>query len=394
MNKHTLASHNIKLLFWGHLFGNLKFLTPVLTLFYYERGLDASSILIVMLFFSIGVLVGELPTGIFADRYGAKAAFIFGSILAVISHGLLLVAFEPWVFFLSSFLYGFAATFFSGADEALIYESLKMSGEQNLMEKAMGIIQSAGFIITIFVVLIGAFIAKDLSEAQFRLLIILGVCFQSIQVILSFRIINPVTQGTYRENPFLQIKEGLAVIRNNTAVLWMFLNITLVFIPTAAVFEQFDQKLMVDAGLPVAWIGVIYAAGASIAFMTSRSISLITSRINRIHLLKLTGYTGAAGLFIVGMIGDVLPLILFIVLLMRVVKAIRYPVYSQLSNEYFSSKVRATTISLLSMTDSLCDLLLFGSFAGMAAFGFSYMFLAGGIVAIIGAMLPIRQKFN
>ncbi|MCF6409741.1 hypothetical protein [Pseudalkalibacillus salsuginis] len=46
---------------------------------------------------------------------------------------------------MSSLLTGIAATFFSGADEALIYESLILSNEENKMDKAMGQIGSAKY---------------------------------------------------------------------------------------------------------------------------------------------------------------------------------------------------------------------------------------------------------
>ena len=72
MLKGTLASHNIRVLFWAELFGSVRFIQPVLALFYFARGLDETYILWVLLFWSSGVLLGEIPTGMFADRYGAN----------------------------------------------------------------------------------------------------------------------------------------------------------------------------------------------------------------------------------------------------------------------------------------------------------------------------------
>ncbi|WP_083392297.1 MFS transporter [Bacillus sp. MUM 13] len=236
MKKGTLSSHNIRVLFWSSLFGSVQFIQPVLALFYFARGLDEASILWVMLFWSIGVLIGEVPTGMFADRYGAKQSFMIGAILSIVSHSMLLWAYEPWVFFASSLVSGFAVTFFSGADEALLYESLKESNEENMMDRAMGLIQSAQFIIMVVVLILGAIIAKDLTNKQFNLLIVLGIVFQSVQLVILTFIKNPSNHGNYRENPFNQVKEGILVIKKAPQVLWMFLNITLVFIPTAAIF--------------------------------------------------------------------------------------------------------------------------------------------------------------
>ncbi|ARI75533.1 MFS transporter [Halobacillus mangrovi] len=392
MKKETLAAHNIRYLFWAELFGSVRFIQPVLTLFYFARGLDESTILIVMMFFSIGVLAGEIPTGVFADRYGAKQAFLVGALLALISHSLLFIAFEPWVFFLSSFLTGFAATFFSGADEALIYESLKLSGEEGYMDKAMGQISSAKFIVSIVAVIVGALLAKDLTEPQFRLLILLSILFMMVQVVLLLFIKNPPNQGGFEQPMVKQIVDGLKAIRHTPQVLWMFINISLVFIPATAIFEKFDQKLMVDAGLPVYSIGVVYAVAALIGFSASRSIGWMTERINRVSLLFLTGMLATGGLFIVALFDTYLWVVFGVLLVLKLVSAIRYPVYSQLSNDVIPSNVRATTISLLSILDSGFDLIIFTTVSGIALGGFTPMFLACAGIALVGTLIPIKVK--
>ncbi|MGR9048054.1 MFS transporter [Halobacillus faecis] len=391
MKKNSLASYNIRLLFWAEIFGNFRFIQPVLTLFYFARGLDETMILLVMTFFSIGVLFGEIPTGVIADRFGAKQAFLIGSVLSILAHALLIIAFDPLIFFASSFLTGFAATFFSGADEALIYESLKESDEQNLMDRAMGEIGSARFIVSIFVVIIGAFLAKDLQENQFRLLLMLGVFFMLIQFVFLLFIKNPPNQGGVKTPMVKQVIEGYQAIRKTPQVLWMFINISLVFIPAVAIFEKFDQKLLVDAGLPVYGIGVVYAVTALIGFVAARSIGWMTKRVTRVHLLFITGILAVLSLSVAALLNNQLWAVLSALILLKLVSAIRYPVYSQLANDIIPSHVRATTISLLSILDSVFDLVIFTTVSGIAPFGFMPMFLVCAGIALIGTLIPVRQ---
>ena len=390
MLKGTLASHNIRVLFWAELFGSVRFIQPVLALFYFARGLDETYILWVLLFWSSGVLLGEIPTGMFADRYGAKLSFMIGACISVVSHGMLIWAYEPWMFFASSLLSGFAVTFFSGADEALIYESLKESNEENMMDKALGIIQSAQFIVMVFVLILGAIIAKDLTNGQFVLLIVLGIFFQSIQIVLLFFVKNPTNQVLYRDKPFNQVKEGVLAIKRAPQVLWMFLNITLVFIPTAAIFDNFGDKLLSDANLPVYLIGIVFAGLAIFSFFVSRSIGWISARFSRITVLYVTGGMGVLGLLLVAYFRETLWILLIIMVFLRFVRTVRYPIYAKLANDIIPSHVRATTISLLSIIDSVCDLIIFSSIAGIAVFGFEKMFLACAAVALVGSLLPIK----
>lgn len=388
----TLAGHNIRVMFWVHFFGGISFLAPVLTLFYSARGLSASEILIVLMFWSGAVLLGEVPTGVYADRFGAKVSFLTGTILKIVSVLLLFVAYEPWVFFLYSFINGFSATFFSGADEALIYDSLKESGHENQMDQAMGRIQSAGFISMIFAVLFGAYLAKDLQNEQFILLIGLSLLFYLVELVLVLRVKPPTKDTFHKENPFSQVKSGLKVIRQAPQLLIMFLNVSLVFIPAGAVYSYFDQPLMTEAGLPVYLIGVMYALASLIGYVASNSIGWLTGRFSRVFLMNVTGLLAVGGLILSALFSNSLFIILGAFFILRYVRAIRYPIYSQLSNDLIPSNVRATTISLLSIVDSMLDLVVFATLSTVALTGHISSVLIGcAIIALVGTALPIRK---
>jgi MFS family permease len=391
LKKQTIASHNIKALFWVQFFGTISFLQPVITLFYMERGLDSSDILIVLMFWSGAVLIGEVPTGIFADRFGAKASFITGSVLKFLSICLLLFAYDPWMFFLYSALNGFSVTFFSGADEALIYDSLKESGENDFMDRAMGKIQSAGFISSIFAVLFGSYLAKDLQDDQFHLLILLALAFHIVEIVFVFMVKNPKVESPYRENPFSQVKEGLSVIRKAPQLLIMFLNVTLVFIPAGAVYGYFDQPLMTDAGLPVYLLGVMYACSALLGYFASNSIGWLTGKCTRIILMHATGLFAVAGLLLSAMLSQSLWVVIGAFFVLRYVRAIRYPIYSQLSNDLIPSGIRATTISLLSIVDSALDLLVFGILSVVALNGYEAVLYGSAAIALLGTFMPIKK---
>nr|WP_239541290.1 MFS transporter [Pullulanibacillus pueri] len=371
--------------------GTISFIQPVLTLFYLSRGLDETDIIWMLMFWSGFVLIGEVPSGIFADRFGAKRSFITGGLIHFISILVLVFAHNPWQFFLSSALSGLAATFFSGADEALIYDSLKESHEENKMDHAMGRINAAEFITMMIAVILGAFLAHDLTEAQFLVLLYLGLGFQAIGIVILFFVKKPIHSMSYRDNPFKQVREGVRVIRRTPQLLIMFLNVTIVFIPAGAVFGNFDQPFLQGAGLPVSWIGIIYALAAGIGFFASYFIGWFTRRLSRVFLMHVTGFLAVGGLLLASFFGERLTVALFSFFILRFVRAIRYPIYSQLSNDWIPSTVRATTISLLSIIDSAADLIIFSTIASIAAFGLPRIFLICAVIALIGTLFPIRK---
>ncbi|PEA83123.1 MFS transporter [Bacillus pseudomycoides] len=390
MDKYTLANHNISILFWVHFFGTISFLQAVMTLFYVERGLTPSNIFIVLMCWSGAVLIGEVPAGVFADRFGLKLSFITGASIKIISISILFFADNIWLFCLYSLLNGLSVTFFSGADEALIYESLKETNEQHLMDKAMGKIQSASFISMLIAVIFGSYFAKDLKEEQFFILITLGLLFHFVELILLLFIKNPAVEFEYNESSYSQVIEGIQVIRKAPQLLIMFLNISLVFIPASAVFDNYDQLLLKNAGVPVFAIGILYAVAAVGGYFASISIGWLTKKFSRIFLLNLSGALAVCGLLLAACFGNTLWIVLGAFIILRFVRAIRYPIYSQLSNDIIPSHVRATTISLLSVLDSVLDLIIFGTLSILAVYGLPVMFIGCTIIALIGTCLPIK----
>ena len=388
----SLSTRNLTLLFWVHFFGMISFLQPVLTLFYVKNGLSEANILVILMCWSGAVLIGEIPTGVFADRFGARVSFLTGSIIKLSSIGILILANSLEMFMLFSVLNGLSVTFFSGADEALIYESLKKDNKQHKMDEAMGKIQSAGFIAMMIAVLFGSFFARDLEQEQFQLLILLSMVSYIVEFVLLFFIQEPSGKVSIPGTSIENVLEGVRVIKQTPQLLVMFLNVTLVFIPTVAVFQKFDQPLMIGSGLPVYFIGPVYAVGALLAFFSSRSIGMLNKKLSYSVLMYTSGLLSAFGLLLAALFQNQLWMVLCVVLFLRWVGAIRYPIYSQLSNNIIPSHVRATTISLLSILDSLFDLVIFLLLIAFAVEGIQGILFGGAVVALIGSALPIQQR--
>lgn len=392
MKIQTISSKNIRTMFWVRFFGAINFITPVLTLFYMARGLEAIHILWLQLFWSGAVLLGEVPGGVVADRFGAKTSFLIGQIIKIGSMILLIFAHEPWVFFLFSALNGLSVTFFSGADEALIYESLKEDNMHDKMDQAMGKIQSAGFIAMLFAVIFGAYFARDLKEEQFIFLLLLGLVFHIIEFILLFSVKSPTNSSSYRDNPFTQVISGIKAIRKAPQLLFLFLNFTFVFIPADSVYEAFNQPLLQSAGLPVMMIGVVYAIAAVLGYVMSQSVGWFTNRFSRNLLMGVTGGLAVCGLFLSALFGESLWIIVGGFFILRLGQAMRYPIYSQLTNDLIPSGVRATTISLISVLDSAFDLVIFGVLSVIAMKGLTGILIASSLIALVGTIIPIQHR--
>ncbi|MGC5326155.1 MFS transporter [Brevibacillus sp. SYSU BS000544] len=393
MNMYVSSNRNVKLLFWATLFGSVTFLEPIMVLFYMQRGLDPSSVFWVTFAWCSAVLLFEVPTGAFADRFGPKASFIFGCALNITSNILLIFAHDFLMLMIFNILWGASVTFFSGAEEALIYESLKENKGESRMGEVLGKISSATYIPMIFTFIFGAYFAKDLQEWQFISLILLTICFQLVQLFILMKVSNPRDFGKFRENPFTHVKNGLNLIRQTPDIIKLFLNFTIVFIPSFVIFGKVEQPYLTQAGLPVAWLGVFYAGMALMGLLISQNIGRLQKRVSNISIMRLSGLAAVIALGIASFaFGQTLVFATIVFLVVRMTRVIRYPVFSQMTNEYIPSESRATTLSLLSIGDSVFDLLMLTIFAGIATMGMSPVFAISAVICTIGVLIPIREK--
>lgn len=342
-------------------------------------------------FWSFGIILGEIPTGVLADKIGAKKSFFIGVLMSIASLLILIIARSSYLFYFSNMISGIAATFFSGSDEALIFNSLKAEGKEREMEKSLGIIHSSEFLISIFSLVAGSLIARNLADNEFTLLIILTILGQCIKMILLLfiRDVRPAKEDADQQG---KITAGLATIRKNPSILLMFLNVTLVFIPSFVLFGKFQDKLLVEAGLPPYLLGFLLSLMAVLGFTASFNISRITKKFGSFQVLRFTGYLACASLLATAFTYQSLTAFILIMAMLKFSTALRYPIYSQISNQVFDDHSRATTISLLSVADSICDLILYSLSAWIISFGFTPYFLFAFAAALLGVCMPIRKK--
>src|SRR5437879_2448235 len=96
---------------------------PIISLYFLNNGVDLEAIVVSQTLYSIFAFIGELPTGILADKFGQKTAIFLGYLLE--SFGLFVMLFMPNILglYIAYSLIGVAESFLSGSQEALVYES-------------------------------------------------------------------------------------------------------------------------------------------------------------------------------------------------------------------------------------------------------------------------------
>jgi MFS family permease len=102
------------------------------TLFLLDAGLSNTEAFAANAFFTAGMVIFEVPTGVLADTRGRRASYLLGTLTLSISTLLYLlmwrVAAPFWTWAIASALLGLGFTFFSGAFEAWLVDALAFTG--------------------------------------------------------------------------------------------------------------------------------------------------------------------------------------------------------------------------------------------------------------------------
>ncbi|HEX7017294.1 MAG TPA: MFS transporter [Patescibacteria group bacterium] len=118
------------------------------TLFLLDAGLSNLEAFSANAFFTLGQVIFEIPTGIVADTVGRRASYLLGTCTLAVSTLLYFFAWQMqlpfWSWAVTSILLGLGFTFFSGATEAWLVDSLAFTKNKSSLEEVMAKGQMVG----------------------------------------------------------------------------------------------------------------------------------------------------------------------------------------------------------------------------------------------------------
>jgi MFS family permease len=119
-----------------------SFIWGINTIFLLDAGLSNLEAFAANAFFTAGMVVFEVPTGIVADTVGRRASYLLGTVtltVATLLYVLLWQVTAPfWQWAVVSMLLGLGFTFFSGAVEAWLVDALAATGFEGELETVFG----------------------------------------------------------------------------------------------------------------------------------------------------------------------------------------------------------------------------------------------------------------
>lgn len=313
---------------------------PIVVLFYQDNGMGMHEIFVLKSIYSIAIVVMELPSGWMADVWGRKKTLILGSILG--SAGILLYSFSYgfWAFAAAEIILGIGHSFVSGADSALLYDSLKSDGKTEKYVKHEGRIASAGN----FAEAIAGIAAGFLAAISLRTPFYFQFFVASIAIPASITMIEPKLNASHQ---FQSVKKMIGNIRDvflTDTNLRVSILLSAVTGTATLTFAWLVQPFFKAVGLPVEWFGILWTAlnlsvGISSAF-AYRFEGIISRRWEILLIIIFL----SAGYFLSGL--SVVREGLVFLFLFYLVRGLATPIFKNHINKYTQSEVRATMLSV------------------------------------------------
>ena len=160
---------------------------PIMMLFYKDMGFNAEESFRLKAFYSISIVIFEIPSGYLADVIGRRKTIIIGSIFGTLGFIIYSIFTGYWAFVIAEMTLGLGMSCISGADSALLYDSLKMLGRDNQYVKYEGQNFSVGNFAEAIAGLTGGALAE--ISLHFPFYIQTGIAF--IAVPAAFMLVEP-----------------------------------------------------------------------------------------------------------------------------------------------------------------------------------------------------------
>lgn len=322
--------------FWLHFFSAV--LVPFLT---ETGGLSLSQVFALNAWFMLCCSVFEAPTGALADMFGRRLTLAAGGAVAVLA-ALLYVRWPGlWGFALAETVFAAAYTLQSGADEALLYDTLKADGREADAGRLLARLESFKLGAILVGGLAGSVIAAWWGiSAPMKAYALAGAA----SFLLSLSLEEPPGENRH-EHPglFSVLREGWAELSSKPALMELSLEFAASNALAWSIIWLY-QPLLKAAGVPMAWFGTVHAASALAQAAALTALGSFDPARGR-RLLDWAGALAAASFALLAVARPVPVLAVFIVLAFTFGLA-RGPIFASLMNPLIPSSRRATVLSL------------------------------------------------
>lgn len=338
-------------------FRDFSFFTAVLVPFFtLWGGISLFQVQLLQAWFSFWVFILEVPTGAVADKIGRKYSMALGSLIVALA----VLVYGSWprfgVFLLAEFLFAIGYAFTSGADQAMLYDTLKEEGKIKESQKILGRLESWHLLGILAAAPLGSLIA---SRFGLNAPLLASAIPFFLAALIGWSIPEPKIASSKSNRPeYLSIiKTGLKTLKTNPNLL--ILSIDSLLVASAAYFViWFYQPLLTQNNIPIVYFGLIHAVLMVGQVIISTNFSVVEKIIGSGKKYLTTSAILTSLAFFTAAIYPKPISIFLLIVVAGGLGLTRLTYATNMANDYIESRERATVLSSMSMMRRFALILL------------------------------------
>jgi MFS family permease len=364
---------------------------PIIVLFWQNNGLSITDIMILQSIFSIIVVLLEVPSGYFADIHGRKTSLVLGGIAMSLGIGIYSFAASFSTFLIAEIAIAFSISLFSGADSALVYDSLKGLKREKTFKKVWGNIVALSLVGMIFFNLSGGFLA----EVNLRLPFFVAFFISLLATPIALSMHEPKRHKRIFKKGYT--RELFSILKNEV-LSNKALRMTVFF--AALLFSLFHSGLwLYNPYFELIQLDIVYFG---LAFASFNAVAALSAKFTHIWEPKLGKKWSFVLLFlIVGLSYLFMSTFTFVLSFMFIfgfqfVRGANRVVIDDYIHAFTSSDIRATVMSVSNMSSRLFYALLL-PFIGVMVDVYTLtqaLYVLGITSLVIGAVMLVTLHMN
>lgn len=378
----------------SYIYGFLKkftFFSGVLIPMYTLWGhISFAQIMILQAIYLFAMFLLEIPTGVVADKFGRKISLVLGSLvigIAVLIYG----SYASFgIFILGEILFATGSALISGADSALMYDSLKINKETKKSKKVFAREEIFGLLGIMIAAPIGSFIAKSLGM-NWPMLLTAVPMFVGVIIALTFK--EPPVRTKKEERDYFKIlKTGMKYFKNHKILRILTRDYAIISVLSFFMIWVY-QVVLQTFNFPIQYYGFIHATIVLAEILVLNSVLKIEGvlKSKKKYILFASLLVGVCYLLLA--FASNIYLVIAGILLIGGFGMTMKPIFYSYMNKYAPSSHRATVLSAVSMTRAIAGAITNVIFGYLVDWNLKYTLIFLGVLTIFFALISrVEEK--
>jgi len=357
---------------------------PIVVVFYKGNGMGMHDIFVLKAIYSVAIVAMEIPSGWMADVWGRKKTLILGSILGSLGFLIYSLSYGFWAFAAAEIVLGIGLSFVSGADSAMLYDSLKADNKTEKYTREEGRITSAGN----FAEAIAGVVSVFLVSISLRTPFYFQFAVATIAIPAAFTMIEPKIHSTEHVHSIKKLAQNI----RNTFVSNQNLRISILLSAVTGTatltFAWLVQPFFLAIDLPVELFGIFWTALNLSVGLSSIFAHKVEGFMGKRWSILLVVVLLSAGYFLAGI--SISYWGLAFLFLFYLIRGIATPIFKNYINEFTESEVRATMLSVRNFIIRIAFAAI-GPLLGWITdkVSLNHAFILAGAIYVVSALLVV-----